>query len=263
MTIVTVQFNYPPEMNMPDYGRLLRVFAASVAKHEPGATFTLVEIPPPMSPVPGKALNFWYNTIKLREWVRVLEEIDDNVVLADCDMLMNAPLGDVFDEDFDVAYTERTETRMRCDAASLKYWGPEPIRRMPMNGGIMLVKPTAPAREFFRLLLETNERLYQQTEEHLKWNVKYAGMNQAAFGCLFETGEYRAKIKAIPCRRYNAVDTDWHTFGGDTVFLHVKSKLRRLVLSRQRPYGNLKAAMSAWNDVAREIGERAFSLPDR
>lgn len=260
MTIITVQFEYPESFHLPDYDALLRVFEASVRKQAPEAHFRAIRIPCPGRGDDEKALNFWYNTAKLEAWVRALEETDDNVILADCDMLMARPFPDpsVFDEDFDVAYTERTKEVIRFDKASVKYWGNAPIRRMPMNGGIMLAKPTPAARQFFRLLLETNERLYRDTEEHMKWNVKYAGMNQAAFGCLFESGEFEAKVVPLSCRIWNAVDCDWHAVENTSVFIHIKSKLRKLVLARQRPYGNFKPAMSAWYDVARECGVPSF-----
>lgn len=253
MTIVTVQFDYPQEMHKPRYSTLLDVFRASVKKHQPDAVFYEILIPPPMSPVPDKALNFWYNTIKLRHWVRALEEINDNIIFADCDMLMLGPADSVFDQPFDVAYTKRSETRIRSDRAALVYWG-QNVQRMPMNGGVMMARPTEAARDFFRQMLEVNERLYNNPEEHMKWNIKYAGMNQAAFGCLLETGLYEANVVGIPCRKWNAVDTDWHAVTAETVFVHVKSKLRRLVLMGHMPYGNFKYSMTRWYEIAEEIG---------
>ena len=263
MTIITVQFNYADDMHMPDYEKLLRVFEASVHRHAPEVRFVAIRIEAPANEIPGKALNFWYNTVKLDEWIKAMEQIDDNIIFADCDMLMMRGLPPIFDDDFDVAFTERTEDRARKDKLSIQYWGDRPIRRMPMNGGIMLAKPTVAARDFFRQLAEVNRHLYFHESEHMKWNVKYAGMNQAAFGCLYETGTFDAKVVPLPCRVWNAVDTDWHAVNQQTVFAHIKSKLRRLVLSDHIPFGKYKPVMDAWYEEARLCGIPTFTPATR
>jgi len=258
MIIATVSFNYPPEYKLADYELLCRVFEASCKKYCPDAKFIDIKCDPPILPNGDKhALNFLYNTIKLEKWVELLESTDENVILADCDMLAIRHFSEdmIFNEVFDVGYTVRTETRHRIDDNTREYWGEQKIHRMPMNGGIMFVKPTEEAREFFRKYLEVNQYLYDNPHIHKKWNLKYAGMNQAAFGCLFEDGEYKAKVKEFPCLKWNAVDTDWAKIDmADTYFVHIKSRLRRLLLGLNRPYGNYKSAMTRWYEIAKELG---------
>jgi hypothetical protein len=262
MIIVTVSFNYPPEYNLADYEMLARVFRHSCSKYCPEAKFLDIKVDPPILPDGDRhALNFLYNTIKLEEWLRIIEETDENIILADADMVAIRPFSEseIFDQEFDVGYTERTEVRLRKDKNTRQYWGDVKIRRMPMNGGIMFVKSTEPARDFFRQYKEVNQRLYDNGYEHQKWRVKYAGMNQAAFGCLFETGQYEAIVKSFPCRIWNAVDTDWpHILRCGTVFVHMKSRLRRLVLGQKLPFGNYKAAMQSWYAEAGEIGAPVY-----
>lgn len=250
MTIVTVQFNYPPEMHRPDYDILLKVFEASVKTHAPNIRFEKILIEPPMlNDGDTHALNFLYNTVKLEKWVEALNAINDDIIFADCDMLMlrGFPEESIWgSSDWDVAYTERTEKRVRQDSLTRKYWGDGPIHRMPMNGGIMMARPTKAAKDFYQQLLDVNNYLYGHKQEHTKWNIKYAGMNQAAFGYLIETRQFNALVKPLPCRIWNAVDSDWHAISGDTIFVHIKSRLRRLVLSGALPYGKFKSAMEAW-----------------
>lgn len=250
MILCTVQFNYADWF---DYARLLKVFRESVRVYNPDIRFLDIRIDPPMQePGDTRARNFLYNTVKLEKWREVIETADEPVILADCDMLQIRPIDmSVWDQDFDVAYTERTETRT---VINREYWGPDPIRRMPLNGGIILVKPTEAARGFFREFETVNRYLYDHPREHKKWNVKYSGMNQAAFGYLMETGDYKAKVVPIPCRIWNAVDTDWSRVNySKTIFIHIKSRLRRLILSGHIPYGNFKDAMIHWYKTEEQL----------
>lgn len=257
MKIITVQFDYPPEMNRPKYSILLDVFRESIKQNMPGTELVEINIEPPM--VDGSEndpnINFLYNTIKLRKWVECFDKYDDDLIFADCDMLMISSAEHAFDQDFDVAFTERTIKRVTDVTDVEKYWGRKSIDRMPMNGGIMFARNNQRAKDFFNKMLEINDKMYYEDEDlHQKWRIKYAGMNQAAFGCVYEEYPEIAKVIPLPCRIWNAVDGDWHAVNNHTIFMHVKSKLRKLVMTKQRPYGNFKVAMQKWYDIAESIG---------
>jgi hypothetical protein len=228
--IVTVQFDYPLELNKPKYSKLLEAFRRSVRLTMPGATFEEHRIPAP-DPVEGRDLAFVSNTVKLQKWVEVMDSANEPVIFADCDMLATGCAKHVFDRDFDVAYTARTQPS-RCI----------------INGGVIFAKPTAYARAFFRRFLEVNLKMFDDPGFHAPWKQKYVGYNQAAFGYLLENPDYQAALLELPCRVYNAVDNDWHMIDGNTVFVHIKGQLRRYVLAGKKPFDKFARAMEAWYD---------------
>lgn len=233
--IITVQFNFPVENNRADYEVLLNVFRESCRRTMPNAKFVEVMIPAPTIPEGGN-ISFLSNTVKLREWRKQIDQATENVILADCDMLALKSAEEVFDLDFDIAYTERTKTG-----------------HLPLNGGIIFVKPTEMAREFFAAFEYWNQAMYEDAKFHEKWREKYRGMNQAAFGYLLETNVHGAKVIGVPCQKYNAVNNDWHNIDGETCFVHFKSELRKMILARQRPNGRYEKAMIEWYKIASEL----------
>ena len=76
-------------------------------------------------------------------------------------------------------------------------------------------------------------------------------MNQASFGYLLEHVDlYKAKIKSVSTRLYNAVECDWRYVNDETAFIHYKSMLRRKILLRLTPSGEHKEAMIRWYKYA-------------
>lgn len=232
MEIVTVQFNYPGRAN---YKILLDVFRYSIKLYMPEAKLIEYKIKAPPE-LPGRPLNFKYNTEKLKIWMDHLNKTKDNVIFADCDMMMIKSAGHAFDIPFDVAYTARTI-----------------LVRIPMNGGIMMVRPTDKAKKFFKEMYEVDVHMLHNPGFHQQWRVRYAGMNQSAFGYCLEKGNSGAKLHKYITREWNAVDCDWGHITNKTVFVHYKSKLRKLVLKNAPPHGEYKKVMSMWYDMRKRM----------
>lgn len=238
MEIVTVQFDYP---NRPKYSILLNVFRESLKVYVPDVKFIEFKIPPPVNNT-GRPLNFNYNTVKLKIWVDYLKKANDNVIFADCDMMAVKPCYHAFDKNFDVAFTARTTTN-----------------RIPMNGGIMMARPTEKAIAFFEEMLDVNNKMLIDTTFHHKWRCRYAGMNQSAFGYVYERGKNKAKIHKYLTIEWNAVDCDWHRINNNTVFIHYKSKLRKMVLNNKRPFGNFMKPMILWYEMRNRLGYKGIT----
>lgn len=206
MRIVTVVFGGEP------YTRFARVFHASVRKAMPRARFTTLRGRLPAED--GRPWDCRMNTEKLRLWLKAAERYPaEDLILADCDMLAVGDAAHVFARrDFDIGYTERSES-------------------LPLNGGILFVRPTRAARRWLRALERTNAEMRANPEFHAPWRQRYHGMNQAAMGYLVEHPLSGVRVRPFPCRRYNAVSlADWDSLDGETVFVHVKSSLRKVVL---------------------------------
>lgn len=183
----------------------------------------------------GENYGLTANTFKLEKWVEFAEGCDDELILADCDMLMLNNAAHAFGEDFDIAYTERTSYSL-----------------IPLNGGIIFVRPTEGARGFLRKLRDVNNRMYYEDKKFRKeWQEKYPGMNQAAMGYLLESGDHEAKIQKLYTRTWNAVECDWKYVNADeTVFLHIKGRLRDDLLRMKPPNGDRAEAMKLWYEIS-------------
>ncbi|KKN63329.1 hypothetical protein LCGC14_0502770 [marine sediment metagenome] len=233
MQIITVQFNYPDRSN---YKILLDVFRYSCQKYMPKVKFNSICIEAPENKT-GRALNFNYNTIKLEKWVQFLESTkDDNVILADCDMIAIRSAEHAFKFDFDIAYTERTR-----------------IKRIPNNGGIMFVKVNHKSVNFFKEMLKINIKMLHDSRFHQLWRSKYAGMNQAAFGYMTETYRDKINLHKFKTIEFNAVDCDWPSINDKTIFVHCKSKLRKMILKENPGRPEYKKAATLWYGLHKEM----------
>jgi hypothetical protein len=196
-----------------------------------------VEINPPAPPYePDRIPGFLDNTYKLFYWLKYFQETNDNIIFADCDMLAIRPGYHAFDIDFDIAYTAITQ----------------PYKAI-LNGGILMTKPTDGAFRFLNALREINDLMFLDIPFHEKWRAKYAGMNQAAFGCALETTNTGAKIHKYMTWEFNAIDRDFNLMNHRTVFVHMKSKIRELVMHGKAPTGVYAEAMRKWYQVRDRI----------
>ena len=196
----------------------------------PDVEFVSIEpIPPPYEK--DRIAGFLDNTFKLSFWLDFFKKTDDTIIFADCDLLCMRPAYHAFDPDFDIAYT------------AIK-----PPYKAKLNGGILMTKPTAAAWRFLNELQEINNLMFQDIDFHEQWRIqkKYAGMNQAALGCVIETGIHGAKIHKYMTQEWNAIDRDLPYIHDGTVFVHFKSRLREWVLKNYPPQGICLKPMKEW-----------------
>lgn len=226
MKILTVQFD-PGKSNY--YKRLYDVFKVSVEKNIPEANFVNIKIPCP-DRVTSVAKNFTYNTEKLNIWYDFVKNTDDDVILTDCDMLCTGNPENIFLTNFDIGITFKT-----CE-----------IKKSPMNGGIVFVKNTEKAKNFIELWRDVNAQMYKDRHFHIEWQNKYLGMNQAAFGYIYEVLKPDVTMLELPTIKYNAVDCDWKNVNEETYFIHIKSELRRMVLMNMEPDREFTYCMREW-----------------
>jgi len=244
--LCTVQFNHGRDRR---FEVLLNVFKASIQRHMPEMKIDDLRIDAPKADK-GICYSAVANTAKLSAWVEYVENLEEEAILADCDMVMLRRIEEGFDLDFDVAFTKKVRP---CGC--------------PMNGGIMLVRPTEKAKEFFRIFKEVNDKMIFGDRSLLrKWQVRWPGMNQAAFGMIYEEGLFDGKLVDVPTQVWNACDPDWSYIDERTIFMHVKSGLRQAVMRKEAPRGHLALAMKLWYKEAGEVdlyGRASVRIPKR
>jgi len=231
--------NPEPKLNMI-YASLARVLDYSARKHCPewDVNVALLEPRPYISGM-GNLSHVW-NTQKLEFWRRQTEEAPDGarLLLIDGDMLIQKPIDDIWDRDFEMAYTIRNGGT-----------------RLPLNGGVMFLRVSQATRQFMRNWWEVNIRFLEKPREHDNWRRKYAGINQASLGYLLEQGTGLAKIEKLLCSEWNLCEWERHPPSGARI-VHFKSTLRRALFKYfpvPRGGTNVQRLINVWLDTEKEM----------
>lgn len=232
MTIFTVKFDVD---KTGSWAKLLNVFVRSVRENAPDAKVIVHEIPKPQHHR-GKAVNLTYNTAKLQCWSDYMQKAKDKTIFIDCDMLCLKNPASVFQYVFDIAITTGGQ-------------GAKP----PLNAGVIFVNPTYRAREFFKQWVIINNNMYSDAVFHGLWKSKYLGINQAALGCMIETGLCDDILK-LPQNIYNLTDKLWGEIDIKSIFVHIKSELRNHALQGLPPHGKYTTALKLWYKYAALTG---------
>jgi hypothetical protein len=231
------------------YSRMARVLEHTAQRYCRGWAINVKTIAP--EPVKS-AINHAgceANSQKLDEWCRTIMEapIGDRILLIDADTFFTNPIDDIWDYDFDIAYTIRTYD-------------------LPINGGVVFVRVTPETKEFVDVWRYKNNRMLADAEFHRQWKRLYGGINQASFGYLINSIEHRLNLLTLRCAEWNCEDSCWDTFDpGFTRIVHVKSGLRRWVFppapgDRSRhflhPESVLRPLADRWYALEQEVLEQ-------
>lgn len=215
------------------FDKLNNALIYSIEKHEPRAKWISTRIPEPQ--LHGRLRGFVANTIKLNYWNKELQQSSDgdHIVFLDADTLLVNPINDVFNNNFDVAYTLRTRSK----------W--------ILNAGVLFVKVNERSRAFFRRFTEINNMMFKDQSFHDLYKVKYAGMNQAAFGYMLEKEPYHATLLPLPCGIWNACGEDWLSINDKTRIIHINGQARKAIFGG-KPEGETIKPYNIWNQYYRE-----------
>jgi hypothetical protein len=155
------------------------------------------------------------NSWKLEFWAEAVCSAPDGtrVLLLDGDTFLTGDPGDIWETDFDVAYTRR----------------PAEVTRYPINAGVFAARANERSRSFMRAWLKRDREFLASRQLHDPWTRIYGGINQASLGSLIESPGEREGVNlvALECLRFNCEDTCWEAFDPErTRIVHVKSALR-------------------------------------
>ena len=229
MLVHTVYFSHPTKKQ---FFYMLEVLKLSFQENMPESRLEVHLVKPPIKG--GKSWTITANNHKLPLWNDIVQSATEPVALIDCDMMLLGDISDVFDEDYDVAYTVR----------------PGPL---PFNAGAMFVRPTEPARDYFTRWLAINNKMYSDVHFHGAYRRKYGGLNQAAMGYLLEQNEYHAKVRTLPGRKYNACHGQWGV--PENKLVHIKDKLRRSMFGEQPVQASMKKIVKKWHSYYASLQE--------
>lgn len=221
-TLINTQKNYI-------YDRLLKAWENSV-KANTKADYEIARLNPiDYGHIQHAKNSYVANSIKLNYWAKKIKEESGNICLIDGDTVVIKDVSEVFDKDFDIAYTRRSVGV-----------------NIPINGGLLFVKASDRVHDFFDKWVLTNNEMLSNKSLHALWYKKYNGINQASFGYMLEQYKSNLKIIELPGKIYNACDRiDWIQVNDMTKILHVKSELRMACIQNIVP-PQYKKAVEIW-----------------
>lgn len=219
----------------PTFSRLAAALRESVRLNAPSAEWIEVVTERP-NKLEGLSRHFTDNHAKLRVWRAAVHAEPDGtlLVLTDADMLVLGDLRPAFDEPFDIGWTHRPG-------------------RIPVNSGVVYVRCNSRSRALMDAWVERDRQVMDERLARGDGNVKGACANQAAFLSLMidHTAEQLCTTRGLPCRIWNCVDQTWDKFNENTRVLHVKGRLRDLVLGRkvidESDDANMRRMVSLWH----------------
>lgn len=177
------------------------------------------------------------NFEKITQWNNYIQNTDENVLLLDGDIiLLDSPL-DVFERDFDIAYTYSKKNKA------------------PLNTGVIFVKSNKKAKKFFQLWYNNTLKMVKNENFYKEWLNKMKGLTQPAFYCSLQEMKRKLKIIELPGNVYNATDPYWNNLK-DTKILHIKGRLQKMVTDKKELNIEWKEAYDVWKRIEKEfIGE--------
>jgi hypothetical protein len=187
------------------YAPLRHVFERSARSTRPGVEIEVVDLPPMASRQEAMARSF------LAAAGRAVA-VGGEVAVCDVDLMFLRSIDEAFSVPFDVAYTVR-ETRMTY------------------NTGLWFLRPGG--APFVARWCWWTERILANPGGHRGSLDRYGGIDQAALAAAIKEDSKHALLK-LPCREWNATQSEWASVDDQTRVVHVKSALRRAVLGRER-----------------------------
>jgi len=189
-----------------------------------------------------------HNTQKMEHWYHVVTGAPDGarLLLMDADMMILRPLDDVWDRDFDLAYTVK------------------PQERFPFNSGVVFLRVSDRTRAFVEEWRRENRRMLGDSRHHQVWRKQYGGINQAALGYMLSKGD-RAGVSllTLPCAEWNCEDSSWARFSSETRVVHIKSGLRRAIFfGLLSPGAGIPEIVKVWRGFERAaLGQEDGDAP--
>lgn len=254
-----------------DFTRLARVLAHSAARHCPSWQRTIVRISErPFVRGPQFGQSHVANTQKIQFWLEAVAALPDGaeILLIDADTVIVRPLDDVWDLDFDVAYTTKAATA-----------------KIPFNTGVVFMRISPVVRVFLQAWRDRQVQMLAHALEAERWRRLMVGLNQSALAAeldaigldpqLEEPAVVEAvyagatpmpiRFRRLPCVEWNCEDASWAAYDWRvTRIIHVKSALRDSVF-RRRPALSLRPLVNVWQSVEQDalMGPPAHELGRR
>jgi len=231
----------------PIYERCARVLEHTAEMYMPGVDFEIIRVDHPDKDVTifmkkGRTSHDTNNALKTKYQMELVQDSKDGdqLCLMDADTMITGDLSEVWDDDFDLAVTDKENREVKA----------------PINTGVLFVRVSDETKAWFQqwynmvlYLLQNPEKLKQEKKVHL-------GINQSALGMLMRQ-PHELDIKLIPCRLWNSTTITWPLFSEETKVVHILGSLRQCIFFRQLArIKNVNHLSTLWRKMERECKEK-------
>jgi hypothetical protein len=219
------------------WARMVRVLAYTAAQHCATWDVQIRHIVPPRLTSALGIASHVENTQKMEHWHQLVTAAPDGtrLLMIDADTIILHPLDDVWERDFDLAYTTKES-------------------RFPFNSGVIFARVSPRLRAFIAAWRKENRRMLGDRWHHQIWRKRFGGINQASFGYMLERGAQDGlSLATLPCVEWNCEDASWASYSSATRIVHVKSSLRAsLFLRAHVAPAHLRPLITLWRHLERE-----------
>lgn len=245
--------------------RLVRVLAYSAQGTIKDWEHDIVSVEPDesiQSPL-GRPGNVW-NTQKLDLWANECDHAADGarLLFLDADTAIVRPLDDIWDRDFDVAYTVKPKAS-----------------RYPLNGGVLFVRNSERVCTFMAAWRVLNRFFLTNPGEYGVWGPAFGGINQAALGVLLEKRSHPEaqrvlrllgidhacdglQVVKLPCLEWNCEDDHWAAYEpARTRIVHFKSQLQMAIFEKGVTPDGAKPLKDLWRGLEKSAMRHLPDVP--
>jgi hypothetical protein len=194
---------------------MFKVFKASALAVMPTAEIVEVKFPP-LDPKNRALMINQAFVAAAKEAIKTQEPC----AVCDVDLMFLRSIDDAFASDFDVAVTTRD--------------------KMKYNTGLWFYRPSG--EEFVSDWIDNSIRIYEKVhgprpdKDYITKNAEHGGIDQTALAATRAIWEhlYEKKIGVLelPCKEWNATQSEWEFVDSFTRVVHVKSQLRNACFNR-------------------------------
>lgn len=230
-------FTGTKDVDIRHWSALAKVLTYTAEKHCAQWTRTIEAITPEHVTSAIGRISHVYNTQKLEWWCDFVAHaaIGDRVLLIDADTAILRQLDDIWEREFDVAYTIRDRSGSK----------------LPINGGVVFIRVNERSKAFVEAWRAENRRMLLDKNWRMNYG-EYGGINQASWMTLVKRKDAGVRALQLHCREWNCEDSTWRTFDPlRTRILHIKSELKRGVFAgqNQRVQPHLRVLVSRWRHL--------------
>jgi len=189
-----------------DYRRMYNVFMKSCREFMPEVNPELIICEPPEDSDPFRDTYFGFIPA-----AQAAFESEEPIAVADADLLFTGSIEDVWNHDFDLAFTVRDH-------------------RMKYNTGLWFARPTERAKKFIADWIDETALCYDNFSMQMVHDN--GGIDQQSLFNMLQRN-HGAKILLLPCQIWNAEQTCWNAINHETKVIHIKSGLRPVCLGKE------------------------------
>lgn len=205
MRIVTAYFSRDNNL----YENMKEVFLRSGKEHMPKANFKILKLNPPKEKNHQNDAAICFFAV-----INYVLKQNKSCIVTGIDSMFLKSLGGLLEKKFDFAITVRKH-------------------RVKYNTGLWAYHPTPKSHIFLENWMENTELLIDKFDKFENSIRMYGGIDQLSLLITLLQDKNNLNVLELPCKEWNATQSEWENIDNKTRMVHIKSELRRLVTQKE------------------------------